>query len=811
MANKALSAQVILDTIEGYVSGENNADALRYIESHVLPIIDSLEKSSPANFFYSLLYNLSNIYYLNHKYKKSLHFLDMLNGTDFGLNSIDCIILRSSLLNLEGKYSTALKLLREAQSQDCPKEHYYSIEIQIGITRFWQGNYSQAIQSLNRADAYFKNGKNWIRRGGTKYMLGYIAFQRCFFGLAETYYSKALEDFKLTNKNQQIGQIHKMIGILCYRTGRYADAKKHIMQALKCYRKCNDRISIINSLLALARILNFAGEYQKASEILAKTKIESSDLGCKREIGISCEYLADAHYGLGEYNKALRVLKVDAQIAAQIAPEGDLAVEAYRRMSDVYLALGNTTAAERMANKTIALAEKLEDKYELGSILRVFGLLAAKRGDHDLARSYFNESIITLKMIKESFELARTSRTAAEYYEELFSSDVIPLECRTELLEEARSHAVEAMHLYSLQELDGPAKECKKLVDSIESKLVLAEPESRPREISFDSKWLHSGFVVGRSPNALTAIAKTGDLAIGDIPVLVTGETGTGKELIARLIHKLSLRAKGPFVPVNCASIPETIFESELFGHRKGSFTGAVSDRRGLMEAASGGTLFLDEISELSNQQQAKLLRALQEGMIRRVGETTERPVDVRVISASNDDVESLVATGRIRKDFYYRICVETIALDPLRRRREDIPALFAYYLDGKGKGFEVEEGVLELLDSYHWPGNVRELVGVVKILRLLAGESGIVRICDLPLKIRDAASAEHGTAHIDRTRAIVPRNILNSKDADDEGVVEKLIRSSLSKHGGNKAAAARDLGISRATLYRRMQELDIQ
>ena len=520
--------------------------------------------------------------------------------------------------------------------------------------------------------------------------------------------------------------------------------------------------------------------------------------------------LGDAYSGLGEYNQALRSLKEASQIAAQIAPEGDLAVEAYRRMSDVYLALGDPVSAERLANRTLGLAGELEDKYELGAILRVFGLIAAKRNDYDLARSYFNESIITLKMINESFELARTYRAAAEYYEELFTSDEIPLEYRKELLEEARSHAVEAMHLYSIQELDEPAAGCKELVNRIESKLTFAVTESRPSQISFDSKWLHSGFVVGRSKNFLAAIAKTGDLATIDIPVLVVGDTGTGKELIARLLHKLSLRAKGPFVPVNCASIPETIFESELFGHRKGAFTGAVSDRQGLMEAANGGTLFLDEISELSNQQQAKLLRALQEGMIRRVGETTERPVDVRVISASNDDVESLVATGRIRKDFYYRICVETIVLDPLRRRKDDISALFAYYLDGDGKGFEVEEGVLELLDCYHWPGNVRELVGVVKILKMLEQESGIIRICDLPLKIRDATATEHGAARVDRSRVIVPKNPINSPDAN-EGIVQKLILSSLKKHGGNKTATARDLGISRGTLYRRLQELDIQ
>lgn len=810
MANQALSAREILAKLESFVSDEDNNNALHYIERHVLPIISELENCSPPELFHVLLYSIGNIYFLNHKYEDVQRLIDALKGTEFSRRSIEFVTMQAKIYLKKGVYSRARTYLENTKSQNWSESQLYEIEYYIGLTYFWEGDYTSASRSFQQSADYFNNDDNWYMRGCIDNMLGYIAFQRSFFDVAETYFGKSLLYFEHYGKNYHIGNSHKMIAILFYRVGRYAEAKKHISQAYKCFKSCKNQNAIINSMLALARIFIFTGQFLQAVNVLCMTKARSITLKFKRGTALSCEYLADAYCGLGKYEKALRALKEDAQIASQIAPGGDLAVEAYRRMSDVYLAMGNTAAADRMANKTLALAEKLEDRYELGSVLRVFGLLAAKRSDHDLARSYFNESIVTLKMIKESFELARTYRTAAEYFEELYSSDELSLEYRFELLEEARSHAIEAMHLYSFQELDEPAKECKNLVNRIEGKLSSSANSILQNQVSFDDKWLHYDCVVGQSRNSLSAIARASELAIGDIPVLVMGETGTGKELIARLLHKLSLRANGPFVPVNCASIPETIFESELFGHRKGAFTGALRDRQGLMEAANGGTLFLDEISELSNQQQAKLLRALQEGMIRRVGETNERPVDVRVISASNANVESLVASGRIRKDFYYRICVETISLDPLRRRKEDIPALFAYYLDGDGKSFEVEEGVLELLDSYHWPGNVRELIGVVKTLKLLAQEMGVIRICDLPLKIRDATATEHGAARVDRGRIVMPRNPVSSPDAD-ESVIEKLIRSSLEKHGGNKAAAARDLGISRSTLYRRMQELDIQ
>jgi DNA-binding NtrC family response regulator len=810
MTSKALSAQEILANIESFISNEDNKSALRHIENHVLPIVEQLQIASSPKIFHTLLYSIGNVYFLNQKYEDAQRFVDMLQGTEFSEFSIELAVLHAQILINRGEYVRARDFLESIKCRQWDKNQRYIINYYLGLTNFWKGEYTLAFQAVRKSYDYFRHIGNWHMLGCASNILGYISFQRCFFDVAESYLTKALEYYRRDARNYQIGTSNLMIGILYYRTGRYQGAKKHISQAYKCFKACNNQNAIINSLLALARTLVYTTHYHKSINILDRTKAKSIELGYTRGNVLSCEILADAYCGLGQYKKALRVLKEDAQIAAQIAPEGDLAVEAYRRLSDVYLALGNTAAADRAANKTLALAEKLEDRYELGSILRVFGLLAAQKKDHNLARSYFNESIITLKMIKESFELARTYRTAAEYCERLYFKDDIDLEYRQELLEEARSHAVEAMHLYSIQELGGPAEECKELVNRIESKLSSSADAVIQSQISFDAKWLHHDYVVGCSNNSLAAIARAGELAIGDIPVLVMGETGTGKELIARLLHRLSLRAKGPFVPVNCASIPETIFESELFGHKRGAFTGAHRDRQGLMEAASGGTLFLDEISELSSQQQAKLLRALQEGMIRRVGETAERPIDIRVISASNEDVEALVAIGKIRKDFYYRICVETISLDPLRRRKDDISALFAYYMDGDGASFEVEDGVFELLDSYHWPGNVRELVGVARILKLLAQETGVIRICDLPLKIRDAAATEHGTASIDRNKMIVPTNLIKSQDAD-ESVVEKLIRSSLKKHGGNKAAVARDLGISRTTLYRRLQELDIQ
>jgi transcriptional regulator with PAS, ATPase and Fis domain len=230
----------------------------------------------------------------------------------------------------------------------------------------------------------------------------------------------------------------------------------------------------------------------------------------------------------------------------------------------------------------------------------------------------------------------------------------------------------------------------------------------------------------------------------------------------------------------------------------------------GLMEQASGGTLFLDEISELPNRQQAKLLRALQDGAIRRVGETRMRAIDVRVVSASNEDVESLIRSGRLRRDFYYRIAGQVIELEPLRRRLDDTDALFRYQVGRASIDYSVEDDVLRLLAEYPWPGNVRELINVTNALMLVGRQSKTIRECDLPTKIRDFAKSESELSSRRSGLAVRHRRRGTGSDLDDNSAARALILSILNRNNGNRSAVARELGISRTTLYRRMQEFEV-
>jgi transcriptional regulator with PAS, ATPase and Fis domain len=402
--------------------------------------------------------------------------------------------------------------------------------------------------------------------------------------------------------------------------------------------------------------------------------------------------------------------------------------------------------------------------------------------------SFFNEAAVTLKLIKESFELGRTLQLAAESCQKWIAENDTDMQTRGALLDKARDNAIEALHLFSTKGLDERAETCRDLVRRLEDRIDRSCSGHRYRKIRFDGKWLIEDRIVAASDSMKMAISRVRKLAPGQMPVLVSGETGTGKEIIAGLLHRFSNRSEGPFVPVNCAAIPDTIFESELFGYRKGAFTGASRDKAGLFEEASGGTLFLDEITELTARQQAKLLRALQEQRVRRVGETKERPVDVRLVSASNQDVWSMVESGRLREDFYYRVAGGVIELEPLRNRKDDIIPLFSYFLCGSNGGFDVEEGLTELLRQYHWPGNVRELINITEELALLGQSGQVARKRDLPLIIRSFILSE-------------PR------DTDD---LHRQIEIGLLKHNGNKTAVARELGIGRSTLYRHLEELEI-
>jgi sigma-54 dependent transcriptional regulator, flagellar regulatory protein len=344
-----------------------------------------------------------------------------------------------------------------------------------------------------------------------------------------------------------------------------------------------------------------------------------------------------------------------------------------------------------------------------------------------------------------------------------------------------------------------------------------------------------TGLVHGPGSPMVELVRTCERIARSEATVLITGETGVGKEVFARLVHDRSARAHRPLVAVNCGAIPEALLESELFGHARGAFTGATAARRGRIAAADGGTLFLDEVGELPLSLQVKLLRVLQERRYEPVGSCESVPADFRLVAATNRDLAAEVAAGRFRRDLYYRLLVCPVEVPPLRHRRGDVPHLFAHFWAERGEARPVDPRVLKLLEEHEWPGNVRELENLVERLAVCA-EGPAIRVADLPPHLRpDSAEVMPLLAPLARVEppssageisALLrgpapaplvaareepaPGVVLESAPVDLPGMLRRLedayIDAALTRTGGNKKAAADLLGLQRTTLVEKLR-----
>src|SRR5947208_7403061 len=362
--------------------------------------------------------------------------------------------------------------------------------------------------------------------------------------------------------------------------------------------------------------------------------------------------------------------------------------------------------------------------------------------------------------------------------------------------------AVQAMRLGAYDYITKPFRieELKLLLQRMEEKVKLVAENQFLRERVNTEMELNG--IVGSSSKIQDVLRMVARLKDTRTPVLITGESGTGKELVARAIHYRGSFAKRPFVAVDCGSLVPTLIESELFGYEKGAFTGANKSKEGLFQSASGGTIFLDEIGELPQEMQAKLLRVLQEKEVRPVGSNAKVNVDVRVIAATNRDLEAAYRAGTFRKDLYFRLNVVTVHLPPLRERRSDIPVLVHHFLDryAKGSHIQVTAAAMKSLLHYDWPGNVRELENCVARAVTL-GDGKTIDVADLPPAIR-SEQADSG---------IVPSQDASNLSTTALAEMERMtILRVFEQANGDKALAGKMLGISRATLYRKLKRYNI-
>ncbi len=362
-------------------------------------------------------------------------------------------------------------------------------------------------------------------------------------------------------------------------------------------------------------------------------------------------------------------------------------------------------------------------------------------------------------------------------------------------------HAVQAVHLGALDYIPKPVDPAKlKNVVSrvLQSTVVTESPVDSGKEIP--QRYIHFGEIIGKSKEIKTIVKKINEIADIDVPVLISGESGTGKELAARALHETSGRRDKAFVAINTGAIPKELINSELFGHVKGSFTGAVDSKKGSFEEADGGTLFLDEISSMSQAVQVALLRVLETGQIERVGGSRPIPVDVRIVAATNVDLQTLIEEKNFREDLYYRLNVYNIDLPALRERKKDILLIARYFMEKYNSEFKrsvkgIDDEAAALIEAYGWPGNIRELRNIV--LRAVISAKEMIRKKDLPESVRknirrnQAFSIQAGTPLPEVERVTIIKTLQLAK--------------------GNKLKAAELLSISRRSLYNKLEEYQIK
>jgi DNA-binding NtrC family response regulator len=472
----------------------------------------------------------------------------------------------------------------------------------------------------------------------------------------------------------------------------------------------------------------------------------------------------------------------------------DVRVEVLRRQAEVLVQLGEAESALSLCEEACELARSIHDKYEEAVLERVAGtaLVAAGRVEHGLRR--LNRSHAMLRNMGQNYELARTA----------LALGLTVAEARGEGPDRAKELLLEARYLFGQL---GSRHWVRQAESALLGLLGMEEPACRrrgrksPSNGSSEAQGLPGDFGLVGCGDWLREIMDTvACFADSTLPVLIEGESGTGKDMVAKALHLASVRRNRPYIPMNCGALPDGTQESELFGYVRGAFTGAVGDRTGCFESAHGGTLFLDEIGEMTWSTQVRLLRVLEAGEVRRLGEAFPRKVDVRVVAATNGDLLRAVRQGAFRRDLYYRLAGVRIKLPPLRDRKEDVALLVAHFVGifsrAQGKDVRVDKGLLQALVDYHWPGNVRQLRNELERMVTLAGSGGVLALESFAPHVELNDDAEH---------------VALTLEEELERVERARILEALKETGWNKAKAADVLGgIKRTTLLGRMKKLGI-
>jgi two-component system NtrC family response regulator len=667
-----------------------------------------------------------------------------------------------------------------------------------GLARSHLGEPEAALEDTEAAHALFRILGRERERGRSANLMGILHLRCSRFDAAEQWFRRAADVHAALGARKNLGGNRLNIGITLYKRGAFAAAAGELVAARRLLRDAGAQVPLCRATIAAGCVQILKRDFVSAAATLHEAYDVANTLMLSREEALALEFLGDVCLEEKQLDKARRYYSRALAVGRSIAPDGDVVMEVLRRQGACLAAQGRPAEAVPLLSRAIAQARRLGDRFEEGVARRVLAEILLEIGDLESAQRAADAGAATLDEIGAAYESARARLTQARVG--LARIDAGPTDDWRETLELVWRRALSALDLFLKSEVDDSIRDARRLLTEISRRRVAAEESVAPGR----GGPVPADVIVHASRVMRDVIQMCDAFADSEEPVLVTGPTGTGKELLARRLHERSRRRKGRLVSVNVSAIPEGVFAREFFGHVRGAFSGADGGGRGLAAQADGGTLFLDEIGDLPLEQQPQLLRLLQDGTYQAIGDPAERRVDIRLVAATNADLEALVAQGRFRADLYYRLRILELRLPPVSERREDIVPLLRHFLSaGAERSLQPSEvfdrASLQAMNSYAWPGNVREIAMVARQARVQLASRGTVSVdVGLPGGERLCFTGPTGS----RTDQVL---------RPAGGPLERsAILLALAETEGNRAEAARRLGVSRSTLYRHIEKLGI-
>ncbi len=755
------------------------------------------------------------------EFKQALAEIRDLENRDEFSYSGEFLYLSAIVLQGIGNYQEALLKAKKAYGvfrNSAENKEIAQIQFITGIIQSDIGNLREAEFELRDALATYRRINDEQGIIETYNELARIYFVQGEYEKVINYLSQGLEYSNRINDSKMIARFSGNLGTTCMLTGRWKKAETHLLTSLKYDERNKNTINICCWYLSLGYVCFLQRDFTKTVEYYEKALKLIYDNNYMREMAIYYEYYGELAFTQGNYFLAEDHCRNGIKIGEEIAPAGDIVSQTYRLLAEVQIAEKQYDEALFSCEKALKVAESLGERIEIGAIHRALGQIYTAKKDTGKAKENFEKSISVLEEIGAKFELGKTYlvalksdsfeyhdrvayfANAREVFKELESDYWLGKTTIAfcEMLFETGEYEKAEVYLKEPENIFNQLNEEKELTSVLELKnkinrvLDKVGTHETNKRIEY-----HFSDIVTQHPQMLALLDEAGKLKDLDVPILIEGETGTGKDLLASVIHCESRRKNRRFVPVNCPAIPEHLLESELFGYKKGAFTGADKDKMGLFEAADGGTIFLNEIGDLPLRLQSRMLDVIEYKTFTRLGEVQVRRIDFRVIAATNKDLSEEIVKGNFREDLYHRLNVLKLKLPPLRERKNDIPLLIKHFLATQGISCEDLDKSIYLPDCLgcHWPGNVRQLKNELKRSVSLSNPFDLQKLLE-----------ELGKSNRTRAEVVAGNSLVGKKAEAERAEILEVIK----KSDGDKEMAARFLGVSRATLYRKIKDYNL-